>query len=89
MAAVEGPQRQGDDERNAALVDPLGLERHDYLDALATAGWMPARDDVRAVVRLVAAALTRVPILDERELRLVLSREWLEHFNVEPEGTHD
>lgn len=73
-----------DDERIAAtLVEHLGLERHEYLDALATAEYLLARDDVRAVVSLIARALARVPVLDERQLRELLG-PWLDHFKIEP-----
>lgn len=77
----------GDERVAAALVEGLGLERHDYLDALATAKHLLARDDVQAVVRLVAVALKSVPLLDERQLRELLGPECLAHFNIDPEGT--
>lgn len=81
-------QAATDDERIAAvLVEALRLKRHDYLDALATARDLLARDDVKAVVRLVAVALAHVPVLTERQLRELLGREWLKHFEIDPEGT--
>ncbi len=78
----------GHDEYIAAvLVNFLDLAKHDYLDALATADYLLARDDVRAVIRLVAVALKQVPRLTERQLRELLGREWLEHFHIDQEGT--
>jgi hypothetical protein len=70
-----------DDERIAArLVEHLGLERHHFFDALATADYLLARDDVRAMVRLIAVALDRVPVLNERQLRELLGPELLDPY---------
>ena len=76
----------GDERVAAALVEGLGLERHHFLDALATARDLLARDEVKAMVTLVAVALSHVPVLNERQLRELLA-PYLVTFNVDTEGT--